>query len=71
MIRSGAVRMPFDPFLLPVCECGGATVLVRREPIASEPGRELKVYRCTICGAMHGETGARTASSLTADSRGA
>ena len=39
-----------DPFLLPVCDCGGPTNLASLEPHPTRPGEELKTYKCQHCG---------------------
>jgi hypothetical protein len=41
-----------DPFLLPVCDCGGPMNLASLEPHASRPELELKTYKCTHCGSQ-------------------
>jgi hypothetical protein len=42
--------MQFDPFMLPVCDCGGATMLASCEPTLRDQKLEIKIYRCTVCG---------------------
>jgi hypothetical protein len=39
-----------DPFLLPVCDCGGPMNLASLEPHASRSDQELKTYKCQHCG---------------------
>ena len=39
-----------DPFLLPVCDCGGPMNLASLEPHATRPDQELKTYKCLHCG---------------------
>ena len=39
-----------DPFLLPVCDCGGPVNLASLEPHPTEPDQELKTYKCLHCG---------------------
>jgi hypothetical protein len=39
-----------DPFLLPVCDCGGPMNLASLEPHTSRPELELKTYKCAHCG---------------------
>ena len=39
-----------DPFLLPVCDCGGPMNLASLEPHASRSELELKTYKCAHCG---------------------
>jgi hypothetical protein len=39
-----------DPFLLPLCSCGGATRLSHVEPHAIDPRRSLRTYVCLACG---------------------
>ena len=41
-----------DPFLLPVCHCGGPMNLASLEPHASRADLELKTYKCTHCGSQ-------------------
>ena len=42
-----------DPFLLPVCDCGGPMNLASLEPHPTERGHELKTYKCLHCGRQH------------------
>jgi hypothetical protein len=39
-----------DPFLLPVCSCGGPMNLASLEPHATQTDQELKTYKCLHCG---------------------
>jgi hypothetical protein len=39
-----------DPFLLPVCDCGGPMNLASLEPHATRADQELKTYKCMHCG---------------------
>ena len=39
-----------DPFLLPVCSCGGPMNLASLEPHATQIDQELKTYKCLPCG---------------------
>ena len=39
-----------DPFLLPVCECGGPMNLASLEPHPTRTDQELKTYKCLHCG---------------------
>lgn len=41
-----------DPFLLPVCDCGGPANLASLEPHPTQPDHELKTFSCTRCGAQ-------------------
>jgi hypothetical protein len=41
-----------DPFLLPVCDCGGPMNLASLEPHPTRPGNELKTFKCQDCGAQ-------------------
>jgi hypothetical protein len=41
-----------DPFLLPVCDCGGPMNLASLEPHPTRPGSELKTFKCQDCGAQ-------------------
>ena len=38
-----------DPFLLPVCDCGGPMNLASLEPHPTQPGHELKTFQCQLC----------------------
>ena len=38
-----------DPFLLPVCDCGGPMNLASLEPHAMQPDLELKTFKCLHC----------------------
>ena len=38
-----------DPFLLPVCDCGGPMNLASLEPHPTRPELELKTYKCLHC----------------------
>jgi hypothetical protein len=42
-----------DPFLLPVCDCGGPMNLASLEPHPTEQAHELKTYKCVHCGRQH------------------
>jgi hypothetical protein len=46
-----ALRSEFDPFLLPLCQCGGATSLSHMEPHPSDRELQLRTFRCSECGA--------------------
>lgn len=39
-----------DPFLLPVCDCGGPMNLASVEPHPTESGQDLKTFKCRHCG---------------------
>ena len=39
-----------DPFLLPVCDCGGPMNLASLEPHPTRADLELKTYKCLHCG---------------------
>ena len=41
-----------DPFLLPLCACGGPMNLASLEPHPTRPGHELKTFKCQHCGAQ-------------------
>jgi len=41
-----------DPFLLPLCACGGPMNLASLEPHPTQPDHELKTFKCTRCGAQ-------------------
>jgi hypothetical protein len=45
-------RPPGDPFLLPLCTCGGPMNLASLEPHPSRADHELKTFKCTLCGAQ-------------------
>ena len=47
-----ALRPLGDPFLLPICDCGGPMNLASLEPHATQPDHELKTFACTRCGAQ-------------------
>jgi len=38
-----------DPFLLPVCDCGGPMNLASLEPHPLLADQELKTYKCAHC----------------------
>ena len=38
-----------DPFLLPVCECGGPMNLASLEPHPTRQDQELKTFKCSLC----------------------
>jgi hypothetical protein len=42
-----------DPFLLPVCDCGGPMNLASLEPHPTQIARELKTFECQLCAALH------------------
>jgi len=39
-----------DPFLLPVCDCGGPMNLASLEPHPARGELELKTFKCLHCG---------------------
>ena len=39
-----------DPFLLPVCDCGGPMNLASLEPHPTDRSQELKTFKCLHCG---------------------
>ena len=39
-----------DPFLLPICDCGGSMNLASLEPHPTRSDQELKTYKCAECG---------------------
>jgi hypothetical protein len=41
-----------DPFLLPVCDCGGPMNLASLEPHPTSTESELKTYKCLHCGKL-------------------
>ena len=41
-----------DPFLLPVCECGGPMNLALQEPHPTQAAQELKTFECQLCAAQ-------------------
>ena len=49
MASDATGKIAVDPFLLPVCHCGGAANLAAVEPDLLRP-IELRTYRCTSCG---------------------
>jgi len=40
-----------DPFLLPLCDCGGPMNLASLEPHPMLAAHELKTFKCQLCGA--------------------
>jgi hypothetical protein len=44
--------MARDPFLLPVCSCGGPMNLASLEPHPTRTDQELKTYKCMHCGKL-------------------
>jgi len=50
---------PRDPFLLPVCDCGGPMNLASLEPDPIRVDLELKTYKCLHCGRQQVLTAAR------------
>jgi hypothetical protein len=50
MPSSPRVAPMADPFLLPVCACGGPVNLASLEPHPTDPALELKTYKCRHCG---------------------
>jgi hypothetical protein len=43
-----------DPFLLPVCDCGGPMNLASLEPHPTRSDHEVKTYKCRHCGKQQG-----------------
>jgi len=41
-----------DPFLLPVCDCGGPMNLALQEPHPTHAAQELKTFECQLCAAQ-------------------
>ncbi len=41
-----------DPFLLPVCDCGGPMNLALQEPHPTQAAHELKTFECQLCAAQ-------------------
>ena len=41
-----------DPFLLPVCGCGGPMNLASLEPHPTQSAYELKTFECQLCAAQ-------------------
>jgi hypothetical protein len=41
-----------DPFLLPVCDCGGPMNLASLEPHPARAELELKTFKCLHCGSQ-------------------
>jgi len=41
-----------DPFLLPVCECGGPMNLASLEPHPTQAAHEVKTFECQLCAAQ-------------------
>ena len=59
--------MEFDPFLLPVCSCGGATFLASCVPSMENYGFDEKTYRCHQCHSQHVVTAKRRKRPMTKD----
>lgn len=38
-----------DPFLLPVCDCGGPMNLASLEPHPTHSAQEVKTFECQLC----------------------
>ena len=38
-----------DPFLLPLCDCGGPMNLASLEPHPTQHTQELKTFECQLC----------------------
>ena len=53
-----------DPFLLPVCDCGGPMNLASLEPHPTRPAEEMKTYECAQCGRQHVFTVQRRAAKI-------
>jgi hypothetical protein len=43
------MELPRDPFLLPLCHCGGATRLSHVEPDPVDERRSFRTYLCQAC----------------------
>ena len=41
-----------DPFLLPLCDCGGPMNLASLEPHPTQAAHELKTFECQLCAAQ-------------------
>ena len=50
-----------DPFLLPVCDCGGPMNLASLEPHPLWADQEVKTYKCAQCARQQGFTVKRRA----------
>jgi len=57
-----------DPFLLPICDCGGPMNLASIQPHPDLPDRELKTFKCSICGAQQAFEGRRRSTPKTKQS---
>ncbi len=53
-----------DPFLLPVCDCGGPMNLASLEPHPTHSDEEMKTYECAQCGRQHVFTVQRRAAKI-------
>jgi len=53
-----------DPFLLPVCDCGGPMNLASLEPHPTHAAEEMKTYECAQCGRQHVFTVQRRAAKI-------
>ena len=58
-----------DPFLLPVCDCGGPMNLASLEPHPTRPDQELKTYKCLHCASQQVFTVRKRASKIVDHSR--
>ena len=52
-VREGDMDFSRDPFLLPLCPCGGATRLSHVEPHPIDEQRSLRTYVCQACDSLH------------------
>jgi len=46
------MELPRDPFLLPLCHCGGGTRLSHVEPDPVDERKSLRTYICQGCGSL-------------------
>jgi hypothetical protein len=52
--KKTSAQTAIEPFLLPLCpDCNGATCLSGLSPHPTESAEELRIYRCSDCGAQH------------------
>jgi hypothetical protein len=50
--KMNAVEPMRDPFLLPVCRCGGPANLALVEPDPARSDYENRIYRCAHCSSL-------------------
>jgi hypothetical protein len=53
--------------MLPICECGGPMNLASIQPHPELADQELKIFRCSTCGAQQAFNGRRRTPSMWRD----